>query len=174
MNFKIFPDILKEIENLPAEENKIIKQFFTKLQPTYSLQKELLTYLLDIKARDEISITELVKMVNNTINNPTLTREQKLTIVRNFLRKRRFPLLTKAEEIFNKKIKNLNLPSKCKIIPPIYWEGDEYEIKFYFKNNKEFIQKLERLLKISQMDIWQQLIDGGWFEEIFSQKNFDR
>jgi len=174
MPFKIFPDILKEIEKLPLDEQQAMKRLFVSICPTYAMQKELLRYLFDIRERDKKSIIELIKMVKNTIDNPVFTREQKLENIRNFFREYRFPLLTKAEKVFNEKIKDLKLPLNCKIIPPPCWEGDVYEIRFHFKNNKDFIETLRKLLDISQKKAWQQLINGGWFEEIFSQKNFDR
>ncbi|CAD7769508.1 hypothetical protein BLFGPEAP_00167 [Candidatus Methanoperedenaceae archaeon GB50] len=52
MSFKIFPDILKEIESLSDKEREKINVLFTKLGPSYSLQKEIVEYILDIRGRD--------------------------------------------------------------------------------------------------------------------------
>ena len=56
MSFKKFPDIIKQINTLPLSDQEAINHLFEYLHPTYALQKELLEYLFDIRARDEIDI----------------------------------------------------------------------------------------------------------------------
>lgn len=175
MSFKVFPDIMKQIATLPRNEQGHITTLFTAIQPTYALQKELLEYILDIRARDNLEVGSILGTeVKRIVTNPSLTRKQKLTYVRQYLRKLRFPLLSQAETGFAQRIKALNLPPTCHIIPPLYWEDNTYKITFSFKNAKDATNKLEQLLKISQSKDWQELINEDWFEALFPSESTDR
>ncbi len=175
MSFKIFPDILKQIESLSDKEREKIHVLFTKLGPSYSLQKEIVEYILDIRGRDKVSVEEIINQkIEKTLNNYNIPREKKLNQIRAYLRQVRFPLLFTAEEIFRNKLKSLNLPSGCNIIPPLYWEDGEYKLKLNFKNAIEFSEKLQQLFKISQTKAWQELIGEQWFETLFSSKSIHR
>ena len=175
MSFKIFPDILKQIASLSDKEREKIHVLFTELGPSYSLQKEIVEYILDIRGRDKVSVEEIINQkIEKILNNYNIPREKKLNQIRAYLRQVRFPLLFTAEEIFRSKLKSLNLPSGCDIIPPPYWEDGEYKLKLNFKNAIEFSEKLQQLFKISQTKAWQELIGEQWFETLFSSKGIHR
>ncbi|MDL1969929.1 MAG: hypothetical protein LWW94_02930 [Candidatus Desulfofervidaceae bacterium] len=175
MSFKTFSDIMEQIATLPQNEQEHIMTLFATIRPTYALQKELLEYILDIRARDEVTVGDILKdEIKKIVTNSSLTREQKLTYVRQYLRKRRFPLLSQAETIFAQRIKALNLPPTCHLIPPLYWEDNVYKITFNFKNTKDATNKLEQLLEISRSKGWQELINEDWFETLFPSESTDR
>ncbi|GEM_PF-2198535 len=174
MTFKKFPDIIKQINTLPLSEQEAISHLFEHLHPTYTLQKELLEYLLDIRARDEVKIDEIVAEMETVITNDSLKREEKWQQVRNFLKQKRFPLLTKAERIFKKRLAELNLPKECEVIAPLYWEDNKYELRFKFINSRQSTEILEKMLYLSQSQAWQELFDEKWFEELFAEEDIDR
>ena len=174
MSFKKFPDIIKQINTLPLSDQEAINHLFEYLHPTYALQKELLEYLFDIRARDEIDIGRILAEISSFITDDKLQREEKWQKVRNFLRQKRFPLLTKAERIFEKRLAEINLPDGCKIIPPLYWEDNKYELKIKFTNSKQLTETLQKILYLSQTQPWQELFDEKWFEELFAEEDIDR
>ena len=175
MSFKVFPDIIAKINTLPRNEQGYITTLFAAIRPTYALQRELLEYILDIRARDNLTVDEILATeVKKIVSNSSLTREQKLFYVRQYLRKYRFPLLSRAESIFGQKLKALGLPSTFHLIPPLYWEDNTYKITFSFKNSKDAANKLEQLLKIIRGKDWQELINEDWFETLFSPESADR
>jgi len=103
-----------------------------------------------------------------------LTREQKALLIRKYLRSKRFPLLSKAEEYFKNCLNNLKLANWCEVIHPTYFEGDEYQIRIRFKGAKDFQSKIDYLKKLSQSEDWQKLIEETWFESLFTSEDIDR
>ncbi len=170
---KIFPDILRDLEELPHKERKEIASLFSQLHLSYSLQKEFLLYFTEIAVRDGIKIERILLEIKEILDS-TLTKEQKAALIRKYLKSRRFPLLTKAEEYFKKCLNNLGIPKWCKIIPPAYFEGNEYQIRIKFKGAKDFQSKIDYLQKLSQKPDWKKLIEETWFESLFTSENTDR
>jgi len=170
---KVFPEITKALEGLPNEEREKISSLFNQLNLSYSLQREFLSYLFEISARDGIGIKALLSEIKGILES-ALTREQKASSIRKYLRSRRFPLLSRAEEYFKNCLNNLKLPNWCEVIHPTYFEGNEYQIRIRFKGAKDFQSKIDYLKKLSQSDDWQKLIEETWFESLFTSEDLDR
>ncbi len=168
MRFKKFPDIERQVQELSSSEQEAIWNLFRRLSPTYALQRKFMEYLLDLRARDERKIDTILEDIRDIIEDSTLRREEKWKRVGCFLREKRFPLLTKAEGLFQKKIENLDLPEGCRLVPPECWEGNDYKLELHFTNAKESLAKLQRLFHLAQTPTWQELFDEDWFEELFS------
>jgi len=58
-------------------------------------------------------------------------------MLRQYLKKRRFPALTSAEKRFDLLVKELKLGQDIKLIPPNNFEGATYTLTLNFKNMVE-------------------------------------
>lgn len=170
---KLFPEIAKTLEELPDKERKEITSLFGQLHLSYSLQKEFLSYFTEISARDGVKIEEILLEIKDILGS-ALTKERKAAFIRKYLKSRRFPLLTKAEECFKECLNNLGIPKWCEIVPPSYFEGNEYQIRMKFKGAKDFQSKVDYLQKLSQKPDWKKLIEETWFESLFTSEDTDR
>lgn len=170
---EIFPEITRALEELSDKEKKEIASLFNQLRLSYSLQKEFLSYFMEISARDGIKIEEILYEIRDVLNT-ALTREQKAVLIRKYLKGRRFPLLTKAENYFKECLNSLGIPKWCEVIPPAYFEGNEYQIRMKFRGAKDFQSKIDYFQELSQRPDWKKLIEETWFESLFTSEDTDR
>lgn len=170
---ELFPEISRELEELPEKEKKEITSLFSQLHLSYSLQKEFLLYFMEISARDSVKIEKILLEIKDILDS-SLTKGKKAELIRKYLKSRRFPLLTKAEELFKECLNNLDIPKWFEIIPPAYFEGNEYQIRMKFKGAKDFQSKVDYLQKLSQKPDWKKLIEETWCESLFTSESTDR
>jgi hypothetical protein len=110
-------------------------------------QKELLQNLLEISKRDHIPVQNLLstEVIQRITSNPNFTPIQKATEIRNHFQKQRYPTLAGWENSFQTEKKNLAWPDDIKIEPSPFFEGEEFTVRFTFKDFNEFKTKLAKL-----------------------------
>ena len=84
---------------------------------------------------------------NININNP-----QKAKNLLNFLKFRRFPLLTLCEKRFREKSTGLGLPDGVSISHPPFFEDPDYRLEIFFKNGKKLREKIDALGKVNGLE----------------------
>lgn len=139
----------------------LFMHIFSNLQLSLNRQREIISLVSEIAFRDDIAPAQVINdFLVEVMNDNDLDRNQKTHKLRKRLKQIRFPELTKAEEIFAKNIKNMNLGKGIQIVPPNNFEGTYYIFQLNFKSLKEIqlIQSnLERIIKDPE------------FEKIFSR-----
>lgn len=128
---------------------------FSKIKASLSKQKEIITTIHEIAARDNLSIIDLIESdeLKQILDNDENDDNRKGNLIRSALFNRRYPNLSKAKEQFTEKIKKLhsqgNLRSDIKLEPPVDFEGQDYTVSFKASNLKEFRDKIENLKAVS-------------------------
>lgn len=143
------------IELTKPEYNQIgtvIADIFDQLKLSLNKQREFLTLCYEIAAREDITIADLIKGDDfcNFLSDENLDRNQKTRIIRNYLKKRRFPSIKKAESEFERNVTELDLNAGVKLIPPADFEGNSFAINMEFKKITELNEQtayLNRLIK---------------------------
>ena len=127
---------LGELE--PAAATDFLALFET-LKPSLNKQREILTLVKEIALAEDIPILKVLneKRMQKTLNHPDIDRNQKTRMVRQYLKKRRFPVLTSAEKRFELLVKELKLGQDIKLIPPNNFEDTTYSLTLNFKNMVE-------------------------------------
>lgn len=69
----------------------------------------------------------------------------KAQMVEEYLKGERYPVYKKAKDEYKKAVKELKLPQNFSLNPPPYFEGEEYEIKFKFKDKTDLQQAISYL-----------------------------
>lgn len=124
-----------------------IAMIFTKIGLSLNRQREIIDWLTAISCRDGISVNgllednKLIKILNCTDTD----RKQKSIQVRQYLRKKRYPEMTKAEERYQEFLQRLNLGKGIQLIAPHHFEGPTYSIKIDFNRFEELIVRFQRL-----------------------------
>lgn len=149
-----------ELKTFVVEDRLKIFNFMLNLKMGTNKQQEIITYLKEIHKRDNVSIGQILseKELSRIIEDKKLTIPQKANKARWFLRKKRYPKLIEAEKHFAKKLKELKLSPEITITPPPYFESDEFELKFKFKNPEDIKKLGENLQEISKSEILKDLL----------------
>jgi hypothetical protein len=135
-------------------------ELFKGLNLSQSKECELITLIDEIARREAISPIDVITsdpirdiMAEKERNRPEKTRE-----VRAFLKSRRFPALSEAEDRFFANLKRLNLGNSTQLSPPPSFEGSTYTVRISFKSQKELKQQLEALGKAAAQPAFQKII----------------
>ena len=130
-----------------VDDGVALAKVFIDLNPSLNKQREILTLLKEISLRETVPISALIASgrINEILDNTDLNRSQKLQWVREYLRKRRYPAITQAEEAFEMNRKALALGSRIKMIPPKHFEGREYTLNLLFSSQAELVDLRRRI-----------------------------
>lgn len=125
-----------ELGRFKQEAGESFAKLFEILKLSLNKQREILTLVKEISLREDISILKVLEnnVLQEILTNEDLDRNQRIRKIRNYLKQRRFPVITTAEKEFEKQLKKLKLGSQTKLIPPDNFEGTTYILKFSFTN----------------------------------------
>lgn len=128
-----------ELGSLEKETGKGFAELFANLKLSLSKQREILTLVKEIAHRDDASLLEVLNdnALQNILNNNHFDRNQKASKIRKYLKQRRFPIITKAEQAFDTHLKALNLKAGAQLIPPENFESTQYTLRFSFSSYDE-------------------------------------
>jgi ParB family chromosome partitioning protein len=116
------------LDDLGTANGVILAQIFSDLHLSHSKQREILIHLDDIARRDGMGMDVLLMdaELQALLSDPDTNHVQKAKRVRQFIRAKRFPLLTRTEETFQKESKKLSLGNNIRLSAPSSFESREY------------------------------------------------
>lgn len=141
-----------ELGQFDAEVGIRLVMLFNQLKVGLNRQRELILLVNEIAKRENISVAELLQaddveaIVNAGDQDRSITNKR----LRTYLRRRRYPLIVKAEENFNTHLKQLNLGSGIRLMPPREFEGNTYQLSLNFESLSElaaFRTKIDELVE---------------------------
>ena len=117
-----------QLDDLDAETGLSLTDIFRNLHLSHSKQREILTNLIEVALRDKVTAATILHetVFQTLLSDPETSLPQKANNVRNYLRSKRFPRLTLAEETFRKETKKLSLGDKVRLQAPAGFESPEY------------------------------------------------
>jgi ParB family chromosome partitioning protein len=135
------------LQRLSAEDREPAVALLLRLRPTKSMQKEMLEYLHDVAMRDGVSVGELAEeeAVRRILNRQPANLPQQRDAFRAWLKTRRFPVLQKSQDAFERPCREVSTGDQLQLMPPPYYEGNRYELRLSFRNPEEFSRQMERL-----------------------------
>jgi ParB family chromosome partitioning protein len=139
-----------ELGRLDPEVGEGLVELFGQLKVGFNKQRELLLLLKEIAKREDITIPQLIaeKTLQKLLKNDELDRAVKRQKIRSFLRQRRFPSISRAEEKYAKLVKQLKLGNNINLIPPKDFEGPTYMLTLRFDNHEALHNLKEKFEKI--------------------------
>lgn len=122
-------------------------------------KKEVLEDLLEISKRNNVSPRHILETpgIQAVLQSSKWPPVQKSERVRLALRKERFPHLTAWEESFQSALRELGWPRGISLEPAPYFETDDMEASFRFKDEREFRAHLRKLLEVSSRQEFQKI-----------------
>ena len=147
------------LSRLNRQDRLAVFDLFEKVHLSFSKQKEVAEYLIEISQRDEAGISNITRSepIVETLLNPDLSKPGKGESIRGILRKRRYPELTQAEEKFQEIRRSLKLGRDIKLVAPASFESDKFKIQFEVDSVKDLQKKIERLKKTGDEPGWEKL-----------------
>jgi hypothetical protein len=144
-------------------ENQILNSFiniFQKVRMGQNKQLEVITHFYEIAKREDIPLHKFLnsKDILEIIGHENTDENYKGNLLRSYLSKKRYPVLTKAYEDHKKGIKNLKLEPGIKLNPPNNFEADKHSLSFEFRNKEEFKAHLTKLVSINTSEAFENLI----------------
>ena len=140
--------ILEPLLQLEKNSALMIIDWINKLRLNYNYQAQFIDYIMDICRINKTSITRILNdesyltILNDTKKNiPQKTRE-----LIDRLREMRNPDFCRYQELFDKRVKILQLPANMKIKHPRYFESEGYRLEIDFKDGAELKRDLTALL----------------------------
>jgi len=120
-------------------------------------QREILEWAVSICRRDHIAPTELLAAedIVRCRQDKDLDRRQKGQLIREYLKKHRYPTILRYEQRFANTVHRLKLSHGTSLIAPPHFESSIYGLKFDFKNQRELADKLQEMEKIVKSEILQ-------------------
>ena len=139
-----------ELGKLDDESGQSLVALFGLLKVGLNKQRELLLLLKEIAKREDVTISQLIaeKTIQALLTSAELDPAVKRQKIRSELRQRRFPSISRAEEKYQKLVKNLKLGNDINLIPPKDFEGMTYLMTLRFKNREELRHLKEKFEKI--------------------------
>jgi ParB family transcriptional regulator, chromosome partitioning protein len=128
-----------ELADLSATDAQGLVSLFNALNLSLNKQREILTMVKEIAIREDVSVIQVLEAphLKNILKNRDLDKNQKARKIRIYLKLRRFPAITTAEQSFQKHINKLNMGKGMELIPPANFEGSTYTLKLTFNTLKE-------------------------------------
>lgn len=140
------------LSSLPNETSVAVAEFLKNLKLSLHKQRELIDILIELSKIEECSIesilnsTEISRFLNDTEKDLPQTAGK----IREYLKKRRFPHLTHAQNEFNLLMRGLKLGENVSLKPPPGFEGNRYTISLSFGSLPEFEKQIKTLLELSE------------------------
>ena len=151
---------IRLLARMSSQDRMAIHPLLSRLKLGENRLREMLTLLNEISRRERVSIKEIIDLteIQAFLSQKELTPIQRTERVKKVLMGLRYPKMRQMEEEFEKKRKELNLPSGVSLHHPPYFEGKGLRIEFQFQTLEEFRSIVTSLSLLS---------DREEFKEIF-------
>jgi len=150
------------LEKIPPEACSAFAGIFNELRPSLGKQREIFTFVKEIALREGKPFVSILAEteISQTLNNENLSRPQKTSKIRTYLKQRRFPVLMEAQNKFDEFKTNLPIGNNFKLIPPAGFEGREHVIQLNFSSLDELNSHRSTLAKLIENEQFNQYWSG--------------
>ncbi len=154
---------VRKLSTFSKEDRKVLLPFLSSLKLGESRLREILNLLDEISRRDRIHVGEIVRhpKLQGILSRGELTPSQKTEQVKKVLLELRYPRLMGLERTFEKRRKDLNLPSNISLFHSPHFEEKEWRIEFRFATLEEYRQALSFLSQLAEEKKFGELIEEG-------------
>jgi ParB family chromosome partitioning protein len=151
------------LSGLTQAERILLFKLFCMLNLSSSKQAEIIESCFDIVRRDKLSIRDVLQDegIKEILTQEKLTLSQKGDRIRQWLRGKRFPRLTRCEERFTEFRKDLCLPANIQLNPPPFFEGESYHIRIIIKSPEDLIRAADQIKRLAESPRMKVFLEAG-------------
>lgn len=127
-----------------------------------SKQVEIITFFYEVAMREDLLLEDILQSreIRTITDRSDLNRNEKGAALRAYLKRRRFPTLTKVEAEFSDALRALRLSKEITITPPPYFEGGPYTLRMTFQDMDDFDRHCRTLRSIAKNPALKRVLDG--------------
>lgn len=146
--------------NWNAKSGMAAERFFSALRPGVNKWRNLLEWVEEISTRDEITPLDLFELpeLQSVLNQNDLAPNVRYDRIRQILHSRRYPILSDLRVRLARSLDALKLDDKTKVHVQDSFESDEIRIEMKFRTRDEFVNQLEKLVRVSDSEALDELI----------------
>ncbi|MCF8110543.1 MAG: ParB N-terminal domain-containing protein [Desulfobacteraceae bacterium] len=139
-----------DMESLSRASAIAVAGVFRKLRPGLNQQREILEGLRDLAGRGETSIDSMLEgpEFSDITDSYDIDRGRRFSLLRSLLYRKRYPALSRAEDAFYRRKKNLGIGGDMDLKPPAYFEDTVYTMILRFSSARHLCSHAEALGRI--------------------------
>jgi hypothetical protein len=124
--------------------------------------REIFFLLEEISRRNQRTVREIVERpeIQAILSQKELTPSQRTELVKKVLTALRYPKMEQMEKAFEKRRRDLTLPSNLSIYHPSFFEGRGLRVEFHIETMEEYQAILSTLSQLANKEGFQELIQG--------------
>jgi hypothetical protein len=154
---------IRILSHFSSEDRMSLLPLFSSLKLGENRLREMFTLIEEISRRDQISIREVVRRpeIQAVLSQKELTPSQKTERVKKVLIDLRYPRMRQMEKGFEKKRRDLNLPSGISLYHLPFFEGKGLRMEFQFETMEEYRAILSTLSGLPEKKEFQEMLENG-------------
>jgi len=136
-------------------------ELFNALGLSMNKQRELLTWVREISLREDITAQAVLEEdpLPEILNGDNPDRGHRAREVGAYLKQRRFPSLTKAEDRLKRLMQALKLGSGLSLKPPPHFEGTTYKLEMTFTDIQELTERKNAVERALENPVLRRILD---------------
>jgi ParB family chromosome partitioning protein len=153
---------IRRLSVLNSDDRRAVLSLISPLKLGENRLREVLTLLQEISRRNQWSVRDVVDRpeIQAILSQKELTPSQKTERAKKVLLTLRYPKMYQMEEAFEKKKKDLKLPSHLSFHPFPFFEGRGLRAEFQFETMQEYREILNYLANLADKEEFKELIQG--------------
>jgi len=142
---------IRRLSAFTPDDRMAILSLISPLRLGENRLRETLTFLEEISRRNQCSARDIVGRpeIQAILSQKELTSSQKAERVKKVLKDLRYPKMHQMEEEFEKKKRDLNLPSNVSLHHPPFFEGRGLKIEFQFETMEGYRSIMKSLSNLA-------------------------
>jgi ParB family chromosome partitioning protein len=153
---------IRRLSALTPDDRMALFSLISPLKLGENRLRELLTLLEETSRRSHATVKEIAGRpeIQAILSQKELTPSQKTERIKKVLTGLRYPELNQLEKAFEKKRKDLNLPSNISLHHPPFFEGKGLKVEFQFETVEEYRSILKSLSSLTDQKEFGQMIES--------------
>ena len=154
---------IRKLSALSSDDQRAFLSLACPLKLGENRLREILTFLEEISRRNRWRARDILERseIQAILSQEELTPSQKTDRIKKILMNLRYPKMHRLEEEFEKKRKDLNLPSRVFLHHHPFFEGKGLRVEFQFETMKEYRSLLGALLNLADKKEFEELVESG-------------
>jgi ParB family chromosome partitioning protein len=153
---------IRRLSALTSDDRRAFLSLASPLKLGENRLREILTLLEEISRRNRWRARDIVAQpeIQAVLSQEELTPSQKTDRVKKVLMHLRYPKMHRLEEEFEKKRRDLNLPSRVVLHHPPFFEGKGLKVEFQFETMEEYRAILSALSRLVDKEEFEEMLAG--------------
>jgi ParB family chromosome partitioning protein len=151
---------IRRLSTLTPDNRMAVLSLISPLKLGENRLRETLTLLEEVSRRNQCEGKDIIRRpeIQTVLSQKELTPSQKTERIKKVLTDLRYPKLIQLEKAFEKKRKDLNLPSNISLLHPPFFEGKRLKIEFQFETTEEYRTIVESLSSLPDKKEFEEII----------------